>query len=118
MMVGIANLFQHTDSTIRQYAIDCLSKLHSAHTIPRWGPQEAIIPTFWSISSKVIFSLARQMLDDKKSEEEIKALLNLLKKLLKSRCEFMRKHWVSQSNVYRLSLKQFRIGYRNGQMKV
>ncbi|KAI8328834.1 hypothetical protein BC941DRAFT_216115 [Chlamydoabsidia padenii] len=92
LMVCMANLFQHHNHTIRQYAIDCLSKLHTTHHITRWGPATTLMSTFWTISSQVIYSLARQMLDDKSNEEDIKALLTMLCKLLESRGEFLRKH--------------------------
>ncbi|CAO3589215.1 unnamed protein product [Absidia cylindrospora] len=92
MMMCIANLFQHPDHTIRHYAFDCLSKLHHPSNITRWGSSLTRMSNFWCISSQVIFCLARQMLDDKKNEEGVKALLTLLKKLLKSRGDFLRKH--------------------------
>ncbi|CAO3592087.1 unnamed protein product [Absidia cylindrospora] len=92
MMVCIANLFQHQDHTIGQCAIDCLSKLHNTSNITRWGPPPTLMSNFWSISSQVIFSLARQMLDEKQNEEGVRSLLILLSKLLKSRSEFLRKH--------------------------
>ncbi|KAI8068638.1 hypothetical protein BC940DRAFT_298677 [Gongronella butleri] len=91
MMVWMANLFQHYDPTIRQYAIDDLSKLHSVPNIAHWSPTDSLVPTFWSISSQVTFTLARHALDERQAEDGIKALLSLLIKLLQSRVDFLRK---------------------------
>ncbi|KAI8097774.1 uncharacterized protein BX664DRAFT_356981 [Halteromyces radiatus] len=105
MMLCIANLFQHQDHNIRQNAVDCLSKLHSIDAIPSWGSSTTLMSNFWSISSQVIFSLARQMLDEKQTEDGIKSLLNLVMKLLKSRAEFLRKQMESTNEGVRERLQ-------------
>ncbi|CAO3639828.1 unnamed protein product [Cunninghamella echinulata] len=91
-MICIANIAQYPDNHIRQCAMDCLAKLHNINNIIHWGPKATIMSNFWSISSQVIFSLARQMLDNKLNEDTVKALLTLMMKLLEARNEFLRKH--------------------------
>lgn len=95
-MICIANICQYPDNHIRQCAMDCLAKLHNINNIVHWGPKSTIMTNFWSISSQVIFSLARQMLDNKLNEDTVKALLALMMKLLEARNEFLRKHPVSR----------------------
>jgi neurofibromin 1 len=94
-MVRMANLVRHPNHTIRQYAMDCLSKLHTPQQIARWGQPATLLVNFWSISSQVMSALARHMLDS--DEEECKALLTLLIKLLASRSDFLRKQAVSST---------------------
>ncbi|KAI8142067.1 hypothetical protein BJV82DRAFT_159057 [Fennellomyces sp. T-0311] len=89
IMTGMANLFQHYDQGIRQLASECLSKLHLANNIIRWGPEENLMTNFWRISSKVVFVLAKQILDNKQGEEGLKSLLTLLMKLLAARNDFL-----------------------------
>ena len=88
-MTGMANLFQHYDQGLRQLASECLSKLHLANNIIHWGPEETLMTNFWRISSKVVFVLAKQILDNKQGEEGLKSLLTLLMKLLAARNDFL-----------------------------
>ncbi|KAI7858100.1 hypothetical protein BDC45DRAFT_434174 [Circinella umbellata] len=89
IMTGMANLFQHYDQGIRQLASECLYKLHLPGNIARWGHEADIMTNFWRISSKVVFVLAKQILDNKQGEDGLKALLTLLMKLLVARNEFL-----------------------------
>ena len=88
-MTGMANLFQHYDQGIRQLASECLAKLHLSANIARWGHEANIMTNFWRISSKVVFVLAKQILDNKQGEDGLKSLLTLLMKLLVARNEFL-----------------------------
>ncbi|ORX55545.1 hypothetical protein DM01DRAFT_1366815 [Hesseltinella vesiculosa] len=91
MMVWVANLVQHPDPIVRQCSADCLAKLHSTTNIAHWGPPEALLPTFWSISSQITYSLARHTLDERLPEDNVKQVLSLLIKLFKTRVDFLRK---------------------------
>ncbi|KAI9489055.1 hypothetical protein BDB00DRAFT_771458 [Zychaea mexicana] len=99
IMIGMANLFQHYDQGIRQLASECLSKLHLSDNIVRWGPESKTMINFWRISSKVVFVLAKQILDNKQGEEGLKSLLTLLIKLLSARNEFLGNNQVSLGNI-------------------
>jgi neurofibromin 1 len=90
LMVGLATLFQHPTQTIRLAAGELLIKIHQPDHIAQWGPQSTIMYNFWQISSQAVFVLARQMLEHKSNEENIKALLGLLHKLLKTRNAFLK----------------------------
>jgi hypothetical protein len=96
-MVGLATLFQHPVQTIRQGAAELLVKMHQSDLIAFWGPNESILPSFWKISSPVIFSLARQMMDNKSNDDNLKALLDLLIKLFKKRYTFLKNNQVQYS---------------------
>ncbi|KAL7332161.1 hypothetical protein PS15p_204242 [Mucor circinelloides] len=89
-MVGLATLFQHPVQRIRQGALDLLVKLHQADVIKDWGPPGQLVVNFWKISSPVILNLARQMLETKSNDENLKSLLQLLIRLLKSRNIFLK----------------------------
>ncbi|KAF7721136.1 Ras GTPase activating protein ira2, partial [Apophysomyces ossiformis] len=89
-MTGLAHLVQHPDYTIHQGAGECLFKLHLSDYIVKWGPKASMMVNFWRISSQAVFALARQMLDNKRGEEGLKSLLDLLIKLLHARNDHLR----------------------------
>ncbi|KAG0184581.1 Ras GTPase activating protein ira2 [Apophysomyces sp. BC1034] len=89
-MTGLAHLIQHPDYTIHQGAGECVYKLHLSGHIIKWGPEATMMVNFWRISSQAVFSLARQMLDNKRGEEGLKMLLDLLMKLLLARNDYLR----------------------------
>ncbi|KAI9317519.1 hypothetical protein BX666DRAFT_2026794 [Dichotomocladium elegans] len=89
IMAGMASLFQNPDQTTRLLAGECLAKLHQPNNVVYWGSEQRIMINFWRISSKVVFILAKQILDNKQGEEGIKALLHLLMKLFETRNSFL-----------------------------
>lgn len=93
-MVGLATLFQHPVQRIRQGALDLLVKFHQADSIKNWGPPNELVVNFWKVSSPVILNLARQMLETKSNDENLKSLLQLLIKLLKLRNIFLKNNQV------------------------
>jgi len=99
-MVGLATLFQHPVQRIRQGALELLVKLHQTDVVKDWGPPGQLVVNFWKISSPVILNLARQMLETKSNDENLKSLLQLLIKLLKSRNVFLKSNQVSDIHTY------------------
>ncbi|PKC12463.1 hypothetical protein RhiirA5_496913 [Rhizophagus irregularis] len=80
------------DNAIRSIAADTLLELHNLEYIERWGPEDKIMYSFWSISSQVMLAIARQILDYKEREESTKHLLDLLLQLFIRRNQFLKKH--------------------------
>lgn len=94
IMTSMANLFQHSDQGIRQLAGECLAKLHLAENIIHWGSEQRIMINFWRISSKVVFILAKQILDIKNDEDGLHSILDLLMRLFSTRNDFLRENQV------------------------
>ncbi|KAI7872193.1 hypothetical protein BDF14DRAFT_1757760 [Spinellus fusiger] len=90
-MIGIANLVQHPEDSIRKAAAECLSKLHGISMIEKWSSDLSPVPSFWRISSHIMFTIARYILDCN-SDLGPKPLLSLLVSLLSSRNDFLRRH--------------------------
>ncbi|CEG79304.1 hypothetical protein RMATCC62417_13789 [Rhizopus microsporus] len=91
-MVAIANCLREQDQYVRDAAAMCLFKLHSPDYILEWGSSPNFMESFWKISSQVVLTLAKQLLDTRERDDGIKRLLELLKKLFESRNEFLRMH--------------------------
>ncbi|KAI8643392.1 hypothetical protein BD408DRAFT_414835 [Parasitella parasitica] len=89
-MVGLGRLFQHPVQRIRQGALELLVKLHQADIIKDWGPPGQLIVSFWKVSSPVVLVLARQIIEIKSNDDNLKSSLQLLIKLLKSRNIFLK----------------------------
>ncbi|KAI9020828.1 hypothetical protein CLU79DRAFT_835831, partial [Phycomyces nitens] len=92
VMVAVTMCLKETNQAVRDAAAETLFKLHAPHYILEWGAPERFIESFWSISSQVIYTLAKQILDTREREDSLKKLLDLLKKLLICRNEFLRIH--------------------------
>jgi neurofibromin 1 len=91
-MVAIANCLRDPSSLVRDAAAECLYKLHAPTKIMLWGRPDKFIVSFWRISSQVIFTLAKQLLDNRERESGLRHLLDLLKRLLTSRNQFLEQH--------------------------
>ncbi|RUS29150.1 hypothetical protein BC938DRAFT_480989 [Jimgerdemannia flammicorona] len=97
LMGNITACLRDSNATIKTVASNCLLSLQSPTYIPRWGPTDSIMETFWKISSNVVFNIARQILEYREREEGLKMLLDLLRQLLEKRNEFLRNHQESAS---------------------
>ncbi|KAI8994897.1 hypothetical protein BDB01DRAFT_714840 [Pilobolus umbonatus] len=89
IMVSMVNLLRHHEQRIRRCAMDCLIELHDSKFIRCWGPVESKISNFWKISFETVSSIARQILDTRQHEIVLKALLELLSKIMISRISFL-----------------------------
>ncbi|KAI8390971.1 uncharacterized protein BYT42DRAFT_508674 [Radiomyces spectabilis] len=92
VMVAITNCLRENNANIRDAAAECLYKLHAPHYIMEWAAPDRVMEAFWKISSQVLFTLAKQMLDNRERDDGLKKLLDLLKKLLMARNDFLRIH--------------------------
>ena len=93
-MVGITNCLRDTRPVVRDAAAECLIKLHTTDYIMAWGPSSHFIESFWRVSSQVVFTLAKQLLDTRERDDGLRKLLDLLAKLLTLRNEFLQLHQV------------------------
>ena len=93
-MVAITNCLRENNQYVRDAAAMCLFKLHSPDYIMEWSPSPLFMESFWKISSQVVFTLAKQLLDTRERDDSLKRLLELLKKLFESRNSFLRIHQV------------------------
>jgi hypothetical protein len=91
-MVAIANCLRDPSALVRDAAAECLYKLHAPTKILLWGRSDKFMVSFWRISSQVLFTLAKQLLDNKEREGGLRKLLDLLKRLLSSRNQFLEQH--------------------------
>jgi neurofibromin 1 len=106
-MVGLATLFQHPTPRIRQDSLELLVKMHRVENIAQWGPADSLLSNFWKVSSAVLFNLARQMLEIKSNEDNLKSLIQLLTRLFKKRYAFLRTKQVNPSVNYHCSTLYF-----------
>lgn len=74
---------------MKEAAAECLYKLHAPENIMLWGAPDKYMEPFWKISSQVLFTLAKQLLDSRERENGLRKLLDLLKRLLTSRNKFL-----------------------------
>lgn len=91
-MVAITNCLRDTSTAVRDAAAECLYKLHEPAHIMLWGTLDHFMESFWKISSQVLFTLAKQLLDSREKDNELRKLLDLLKRLLTSRNQFIEQH--------------------------
>lgn len=96
-MGNITACLRDSSATVKTVASACLLSLQSSTYIPRWGPPDSIMETFWKISSNVVFNIAKQILEYREREEGLKMLLDLLRQLLEKRNEFLKNHQESAS---------------------
>ncbi|KAI7901256.1 uncharacterized protein BX663DRAFT_515416 [Cokeromyces recurvatus] len=92
LMVSITNCLRDQNTCVRDAAAECLYKLHAPDYIMLWGTPDKYMESFWKISSQVLFTLAKQLLDSRERENGLRKLLDLLKRLLISRNKFLEQH--------------------------
>lgn len=116
-MIAITNCLRDSRVIVRDAAAECLLKLHSADYIMAWGPSNRFMETFWKISSQVIFTLAKQLLDTRERDDGLKKLLDLLARLLTLRNDFLKLHQVRKNRcLVRIKALMIYIGYRNARI--
>lgn len=91
-MTAITNCLRDPSSSVKEAAAECLYKLHAPDYIMLWGHADRVMETFWKISSQVLFTLAKQLLDIREKDNSLRELLDLLKRLLTSRNTFLEQH--------------------------
>ncbi|KAG0187398.1 Ras GTPase activating protein ira2 [Apophysomyces sp. BC1034] len=92
VLLAITRCLRDNNRAVRESAAACLLKLYTVDIIKEWGPPDRMMETYWRNSSIVVFTLAKQLLDDREDNHDIKELLHLLSKLLTARKEFLTLH--------------------------
>ncbi|KAG1177602.1 hypothetical protein G6F70_005649 [Rhizopus microsporus] len=90
LMIAITNYVSDPNPSVREAAADCLIKLHAPNYILSWGPSNHVMEVFWKLSSEVLYTLAKQILTER--DKGLRALLDLLRRLLTLRNEFLQQH--------------------------
>ncbi len=80
---------------IRTTAGEVLLQLFDLRIIERWGSGANLMVTFWNLSSDVIISIARQLMELKCADEKTRFLLELLQQLMSRRNIFLKDHQVT-----------------------
>ncbi|KAI9277397.1 hypothetical protein BY458DRAFT_433218 [Sporodiniella umbellata] len=91
LIIAITKNVGDTNPFVRNAAGECLVQLHASHHILLWSPSSYLTETFWKVSSQVLLILSQQLL----SGEPSKRLLDLVKRLLRLRNEFLQAHSIS-----------------------
>ncbi|KAI8975307.1 hypothetical protein BDF20DRAFT_914255 [Mycotypha africana] len=91
VLVAITTCLREPNQSVKDTAAMCLYKLHTPAYILEWSPSQSM-ESFWKISSQVVFTLAKQLLDNREKDDGIKRLLDLLKRLFECRNEFLKMH--------------------------
>ncbi|KAG0011185.1 Ras GTPase activating protein ira2, partial [Entomortierella chlamydospora] len=77
---------------IRTTAGDVLLQLFDSRIIERWGSGANLMVTFWNLSSDVIISIARQLMELNCGDDKTRFLLELLQQLMSRRNIFLKEH--------------------------
>ncbi|KAF8979403.1 Ras GTPase activating protein ira2 [Entomortierella lignicola] len=77
---------------IRTTAGDVLLQLFDSRIIERWGSGANLMITFWNLSSDVIISIARQLMELNCTDDKARFLLELLQQLMSRRNIFLKDH--------------------------
>ncbi|KAI0230569.1 Ras GTPase activating protein ira2 [Massospora cicadina] len=78
--------------TIRTCAAEALLELHHPSLIEKWGPEAAMMESFWSCSSTILSDLSRQILEYKDKDDGIRYFAEILYHILIRRVKFLRAH--------------------------
>ncbi|KAG0019213.1 Ras GTPase activating protein ira2 [Podila clonocystis] len=92
LLKGLLLCLNDTHSGIRTTAGEVLLQLFDSRIIERWGSGANLMVTFWNLSSDVIISVARQLMELKCTDEKARFLLELLQQLMSRRNIFLRDH--------------------------
>ncbi|KAG0224055.1 Ras GTPase activating protein ira2, partial [Actinomortierella wolfii] len=92
LMKGILVCLNDTHGTIRNLAGEVLLQLHDSAYIERWGSGSNMMGTFWNLSSDIIISIARQLMELKFTDERTRFFLELLQQLMSRRNAFLKLH--------------------------
>ncbi|KAF8977993.1 Ras GTPase activating protein ira2, partial [Haplosporangium bisporale] len=92
LLKGLLLCLNDTHAGIRTTAGEVLLQLFDSRIIERWGSGSNLMVTFWNLSSDVIISVARQLMELKCTDEKARFLLELLQQLMSRRNIFLRDH--------------------------
>ncbi|KAF7723612.1 Ras GTPase activating protein ira2 [Apophysomyces ossiformis] len=89
LLHAVSLCLRDASAAIRELASTCLVKLNANDIIVDWGPPDRMMEAYWKDSSAVAFCIAKQMLDEREDQDDVKQLLHLLRQLLACRRSFL-----------------------------
>ncbi|KAF8943228.1 Ras GTPase activating protein ira2 [Haplosporangium gracile] len=92
LLKGLLLCLNESHLFIRTTAGNVLLQLFDSRIIKRWGSGANLMVTFWNLSSDVIISIARQLMELKCTDEKSRFLLELLQQLMSRRNIFLKEH--------------------------
>ncbi|KAF9578599.1 Ras GTPase activating protein ira2, partial [Lunasporangiospora selenospora] len=90
LLKGLLHCLRDTHMGIRKTAGEVLLELFDSRIIERWGSGANLMVTFWNLSSDVIISIARQLMEPKCTDETTRFMLELLQQLMSRRNIFLK----------------------------
>ncbi|KAF9111158.1 Ras GTPase activating protein ira2 [Mortierella sp. AM989] len=92
LLKGLLHCLNDPHIGVRTTAGDVLLLLFNSRIIERWGSGSNLMVTFWNLSSDVIISIARQLMELSCTDDKARFLLELLQQLMSRRNIFLKDH--------------------------
>ncbi|KAI8064150.1 hypothetical protein BC940DRAFT_357286 [Gongronella butleri] len=93
VILCILKLLKDPAHALADNAATCLVRLHQPDAIMCWDSSNQYVYTFWKVSSQIIFTLAKQILNFRPDNGiGLKQLLNVLKNIVASGVSFLELH--------------------------
>ncbi|KAF9431608.1 Ras GTPase activating protein ira2 [Entomortierella beljakovae] len=92
LLKGLLHCLNDPHAGIRTTAGEVLLQLFDSRIIERWGSGANLMITFWNLSSDVIISIARQLMELSCTDDKTRFLLELLQHLMSRRNIFLKNH--------------------------
>lgn len=68
----------------------CIHRIHKAKYIPYWGPEDAYMEYFWNMTSHIVLTVAKILLDKQlEQSREINQILVVLQEIYHERNTFL-----------------------------
>lgn len=68
----------------------CIPRIHKAKYIPYWGPEDAYMEYFWNMTSHIVLTVAKILLDKHlEQSREINQILAVLQEIYHERNSFL-----------------------------
>lgn len=90
MVIAVTQCLQESSMEIVRDASFCIHRVHKAKYIPYWGPEDAYMEYFWNMTSHIVLTLAKILLDKQLEQaREISQILVVLQGIYQERNTFL-----------------------------
>ncbi|KAI7885566.1 hypothetical protein K492DRAFT_234094, partial [Lichtheimia hyalospora FSU 10163] len=90
IVVAVTQCLQENNIEIVRAASFCIHRIHKAKYIPYWGPEDAYMEYFWNMTSHIVLTLAKILLDKQLEQaREINQILTVLQEIYHERNTFL-----------------------------
>lgn len=90
IVVAVTQCLQENNMEIVRAASLCIHRIHKAKYIPYWGPEDAYMEYFWNMTSHIVLTLAKILLDKQLEQaREINQILTVLQDIYHERNSFL-----------------------------